>query len=101
MIVLSGVAWGLAALVTLLWILAIRDGVARDNSATPEMINTGLLFVLLLAGTALARLPGLHLLWLFPLAWFVGQRSGRPPLSLLDHPGGWFFWLITRGLRRR
>lgn len=101
MTILSAIAWGLAALATLLWIWLIRDSIARDNGVSPEVINTGLLFVVALAVVGLLRAPGAHLLWAFPLAWGIGQLSGRPPLSLLDYPGAWFLWLVTLGVRRQ
>ena len=98
MSILSVIAWVLATLFTFAWIAMIRDTCRRGNGVTPEVINTGMLFCALLGAVPLLGLPGLHFLWLFPLAWFLGQRSGRFPLSLLDYPGRYFFLIVTRGV---
>ena len=62
-------------------VVFIRRLVAAQAGTTYTVLSTNALYVLATIGVVLGGYSPLHLLWLFPIAFFAGFLSMAPPFN--------------------
>ena len=92
------VVYGIGVLLTLSWIVGIRQHTVHGTPPMKPSINQTMLFVVCLVLVPAMSLSPLHLLWMFPASWILGLFSLAMPFALLSIPGQVFYRLTCLGM---
>ena len=81
------IVYGIGVVLTIIWMIGIRTYTKSGQGVTMSTVNTTMLFIVSLILVPVLGISPLHLLWMYPASFLLGQLSLVFPFSVLSIPG--------------